>query len=197
MKKRLDNKLYVSFHRGEEAAFKSIFKLFYPEIRYFTFRLTSNMPEAEDITSTTFEKLFRLHKVFDNPDNIRAFLYKTARNHCFDYLRKEKARKTLPMDFPDPEEEFQMEEAEIYGRVETQILKDIFDMADKLPEQCRKVFKMVYCEGKSTNDIAAEMGVTPETVRSHKRRAIELLRISLDSKMEMVLFIFSLYFLHR
>ena len=133
MKKRLDNKLYLSFHRGEEAAFKTIFKMFYPEIRYFTFRLTANMPEAEDITSTTFEKLFRMHKVFDNPNNIRAFLYKTARNHCFDYLRKEKTRKTLPMDFPDLEEETQTCEAEIYGRMETQRLKDISDMADKRP----------------------------------------------------------------
>jgi DNA-directed RNA polymerase specialized sigma24 family protein len=78
MKERLDDKLYLSFHRGEEVAFKVIFKLLFLEIRYFSFKLTSNMPEAEDITLTSFEKLFRMHKIFDNPNNIRAFLYTTA-----------------------------------------------------------------------------------------------------------------------
>ncbi|PIG96933.1 hypothetical protein CS542_07950 [Pedobacter sp. IW39] len=48
---------------------------------------------------------------------------------------------------------------------------------EQLPEQCRKVFSMIYFEGK-TEEIAYIMDISVKTVRNHKSRAIELLHIS-------------------
>ena len=81
MKEQLDNESLQAFTRGEQKGFSAVYSLYYQQIRYFTYKLTNNnMQEAEDITITTFVKLFRLHKNFSTQANIKAFLYITARN---------------------------------------------------------------------------------------------------------------------
>jgi RNA polymerase sigma-70 factor (family 1) len=183
MKEELDSNSLLAFSQGENSGFNAVYKQFYPEIRYFTYKLTSNKQEAEDITITTFLKLFRSHEHFKTAINIRAFLYITARNSCLDYLRTIKRRKTYARDFSDMnigESAFETynEGFEIYNG-QAVMLTEIYNAVEKLPEQCRRVFKMLFYEEMQTSDIASLLHITPETVRSQKRRALELLRLHL------------------
>jgi RNA polymerase sigma-70 factor (ECF subfamily) len=199
MKEPLDDELFNAFTRGEPHAFKAIFQMFLPQIQFFASELTLNRQEAEDITSITFAKLFRRHASFANASNIKAFLYITTRNHCLDYLRQEKRRKTYPTDFSDTnelDEEFSIEEAVIEQELITlELMERIVERIQKLPDQCGRIFRMTFYDGKSTQEIAKALDISPETVRSQKRRALELLRMGLlDKKMEIILIVFCFYF---
>ncbi len=51
-----------------------------------------------------------------------------------------------------------------------------FDAVDTLPEQCRKVIKMTFEEGKKPKEIALALGITISTVNNQKMRGLNLLK---------------------
>lgn len=139
--------------------------------------------EAEDIVLETICKLWRLIDRFDNVNNLRAFLYVTVRNNCFDYLRHRQhvlvAHKEILLDSDTVESSYQHFKHDA-ALVSEQIGKCI----DQLPEQARRIFKMYYYDGLSTAQIAFTLSMAEQAVRNNKTRAINLLKEMLLSKPE-------------
>ena len=197
MKDQLDNDSLQAFIQGKEEGFKAVFSLFYQQISYFTYKLISNKQESEDITVTTFVKLFKLHQKFETYNNIRAFLYITARNNCLDYLRSAKRRRMVSKDFSAADsmpENFSVDTLDTLLQkemLESEILKQIYTEVEGLPDQCRRIFKMLFFDGMKTDEVAHELSITTETVRSQKRRALNLLRLRLaDNQMALAMILY-------
>jgi RNA polymerase sigma-70 factor (family 1) len=170
------DKLLSGFQKGDPVAFEQIFKQFYRDISYFTEKVTGNKQEAEDITIQTFTKLFERYHLFNSLPNIRAFLYATARNASFNYLRDSKRLSARQQEFMSHfEDENNLENEEI--KAET--LKTIYAAIEDLPDECKKIFKLIYLEGLNTQDIATLLNISAATIRSQKRRALQLLKLSL------------------
>jgi RNA polymerase sigma-70 factor (ECF subfamily) len=49
-----------------------------------------------------------------------------------------------------------------------------------LPPKCREVFLMCRVEGKSYTEIGDALGISPRTVESHMRKALEQIRKQID-----------------
>ncbi len=176
-----EKELIQRFQQGDAMAFNTIYNRFYTSLRYFSQRLTCQKRESEDIAVETFVKLYRLCGNFENVANIRAFLYVTARNACYDYLsythRRPAYEKEASGDFAEQEVYPVREEPDT-----TLALKAVFEAVESLPEECGKVFKLAYVQGLKTTDIARLLAIPEQTVRSHRRRSIKLLRIALFEK---------------
>jgi RNA polymerase sigma factor (sigma-70 family) len=197
MKDPLDNDSLQAFIQGKEEGFKAVYSLFFQQISYFTYNLISNRQESEDITVTTFVKLFKLHQKFETYNNIRAFLFITARNNCLDYLRSAKRRKVFSKDFSVmdmPEENLSEESFDTplqNEMIQGAALKKIYEAVEMLPGQCQLIFKMLFFDGMKTDDVARELSITTETVRSQKRRALNLLRLRLaDNQMALAMILY-------
>ena len=57
----------------------------------------------------------------------------------------------------------------------------IREAIDKLPEGCRMVLKLAYFEGLKNDEIATELGISINTVKTQRQRAMKLMRLSLTS----------------
>jgi RNA polymerase sigma-70 factor (ECF subfamily) len=198
MKELLDNKTLVAFVQGEQDGFRGVFNAYYTEIRYFTWKFTSNREEAEDITIETFYKLFQLHDRFTTNSNIRAFLYITARNNCLNYLKSTTRKRRYNTDFSDiPEDQITADIPDTFSQhaiLETKLVKEVYEAIQELPEKSRLILKMIYFEGLSVNNIAQQLCISNETVRSQKRYALHLLRLRFSESQLMIAFICSLAF---
>jgi RNA polymerase sigma-70 factor (ECF subfamily) len=189
----IQDEIILAFNQGDEQAFNVIFKFFFQEIFYFTEKVTGNTEEAKDITSATFTSLFRLRMNFDTHTNIKAFLYITARNTCFNYLKSEKRRRNSLKNIAYRQQQIQTFELDRFLQfsiIEGMSLKEVYAAVDKLPLECGRIFKLLFFEGLKPNEIAAQLSITPETVRSQKRRAIELLRIKFSDNQLAVALLF-------
>ncbi|WP_166437138.1 RNA polymerase sigma factor [Niastella caeni] len=184
MKEQLEPDDLLAFTQGKEEGFIAVYKLYYQEIRYFTFKMLGSKEESEDITTEIFLKLFKIHERFTTQVNIKAFLYASAKNSCIDHIRKVKRRKTIKKDFSDTSTgEFANEIEDVtveHAIIETVMIKEIYEAVEGLPDKCRQIFKMLYYEGLKPDVIAHQLSITPETVRSQKRHALELLRVRLS-----------------
>jgi RNA polymerase sigma-70 factor (family 1) len=175
-----DTEIINGLHKGDEASIRALYAMHYRALCYFAERLVHDKAEAEDIAVETFLKLLNKRNDFDNLRDIKSFLFTAARNACIDFLRKLKVRNKGNM-----EPELLSVPDELAGEAEmitAKILQTIYAEAENLPGQCRQVFKSFFIEGKSTAIIAAEMGLSPQTVLNQKIKALQLLRLTLFRK---------------
>lgn len=176
MDQYLESTILENFQKGQRRAFNHVFYAYYRQIFHFCNRLIGSEPDADEIASETFSKLFERSKQFNTENNIRAFLYITARNACFNYLRDQKNR---PVSYESIEGQLQ-DLAELQ-QVKSEVLASVYHQVRKLPGKCKKIFELLYFEELTPVEVAAQLNIDIDTVYSQKRNAIKLLRLALGS----------------
>ena len=196
MIEQLDTDTLLAFTEGQEKGFIAVYKLYYQPIFYYTYKLLSSKEESEDVTADTFFKLFKKHKHFTVLPQIKKYLYITARNSCIDHIRKVKRQKTYGKDFSDPtvgEYSNDIEDVTmLHAILDAVVLKQVYEAVLGLPDKCQQIFKLLYIDGLKPDEIAHQLSITPETVRSQKRHALELLRVRLNDNQMALALIFTL-----
>ncbi|MDF2188578.1 sigma-70 family RNA polymerase sigma factor [Paraflavitalea sp. CAU 1676] len=171
----IEKDLMRRFQQGEALAFNSIYNRFFTSLRHFSGRLTCQKQHAEDITVETFAKLYRLCGNFDSVANIKAFLYVTARNACYDHLAYSHRLPALPEGAGDNRRLHLLRgDNELPA-----VLRIVQESIDQLPGEYGSVLKLAYQQGLKNISIARELSLTESAVRGYRRSAIKLLRIAL------------------
>lgn len=159
---------------GDEQAFDLLFRKFYPGLVFFARRIVPGHGIAEEIVQDILFKLWQRRADFDNYISLKGFLYISTKNACRDSIDKEQRKLNRDHNWylSNTTTEADVEENIIYAEV----LIEISQALDRLPEQCRKIMKMSYEQGMSGKEIAETMQLTVSTVNNQKARGIILLR---------------------
>lgn len=186
----LDNEIITSLKNGDPDALQNLLKLYYGPLCLFAERLLADSAAAEDIVGESFVKLWHKKNDFETHQNLKAFMYITVRNACLNFLkqaRRESLSKKQHAYLTGEKEEFVLNEM-----IRAEVLKEIMDEVNNLPEQCRKVLKFAYLEGLKNQEIADLLNISIHTVKNQKARAIQLLKIRLrDRDLMTLLFLYS------
>ena len=187
----LENDVLVSFRKGGPDALQSLLKQFYSPLCLFADRLLGDKAASEDIVGEAFIKLWNKRDNFENLQNLKAFMYITVRNACLNHLKQVKRdslnQKQLAY-LTGEKEEFVLNEM-----IRSEILQEIMQEVNNLPEQCGKVLKLGYLEGLRNQEIADLMNISVHTVKNQKARAIQLLKVRLrDRDLMSLLFLLTL-----
>lgn len=183
----------AEFKQGSKEAFEEVYKTHYPSLFFFVRRFLSDRQEAEDITADTFIKLWKIRHNFDTHQNIKAFLYITARNACLDCLRARQRSTGMQQELTylllqNNDVTF------IQDEVKADVFKQIREEIDNLPPKCQQIFKMAFLQRIKNADIALQLGLTVQTVKNQKVRAIKLLRLAIGK--DLVLLAIGFYLLN-
>lgn len=179
MTDRLDDTVVAAFTAGSEKAFGEVYEHFYAELRVFAYQIVNDREEAKDIVISSFTKLFQRCAYFSTYVNIRAFLYVTTRNACFNHLKYVSRKLRRDKAFMA----IQDDETSIDNAIfQSDLLKYIYTAVEQLPPRSREVFQMIFEQNLSPKQIAEKLNITVETVRSQKRYALNLLRDNLSQK---------------
>lgn len=158
--------------------FNNVVRQYYPAIVFFAEKTITDRFAAEEIVQDVFVKLWERKHDFTNDSNTKNFLYLSVRNGCLNYLRDTKRRAQREKQLI-PE----VSEDDITNNIIlSEIWREIDHAINTLPEQCRKVIKMTFEEGKGTDEIANTLGITESTVRNQKARGISLLKKILSNR---------------
>lgn len=165
---------------GDSNAFDFIFKKFYPALCFFATKLTSDKFVAEEIVQDILYKLWNKHADFNSLNSIKAFLYISTRNASMNFLKKEHSKIKHDLEFAFSEDEFQ--EPVINEIIYTEVLREISNEVDALPEQCGKIIKMIFEDDLEPKQIADELGITISTVYNQKMRGLSILKKRLSGR---------------
>jgi len=164
----------TAFRDGNGDAFKQVFEAHHQALYYFALKFGLEKEEAEDIVAETFSKLWQGREGFDNEAHIAGFLRLTVRNASIN-LQKQKQRRSVSHTEllaiqPNQEED------SFRDLVETELLRQLHEVIESLPKQCKAVFKQLYFEGASTEEAAARLGISKRNVLNQKAIAIKTLQ---------------------
>ncbi|QBQ39963.1 RNA polymerase sigma factor [Sphingobacterium psychroaquaticum] len=155
-----------------------LYEKYYKSLCYFAWQMVHNEILAEDLAHDAFLSYFQHKKKISQHElAIRSFLYSSVKFAVFNLNRKSKtvARfwdRTGFQELDDIDYEHQVIRAEFMLAVQ--------DRLEKLPEGCRRVMILSYIEGLSNDEIAQELKVTINTIKTHKKRGLRVLRKTLS-----------------
>lgn len=162
------------------ALFNDVYDRYWSAIFYFVSKYVPHTAEAEDITVESFVKLWQRLDQFEHERSIISFLYATARNASIDWLRAEKRQ------ICHREELLYLLQQEEHNNpqvsVKAEVLRQLQCEIEKLPSKRKKVLLLSYMEGKTNEEIAVLLDINKQSVRNHKSRAVQFLRLAIAGK---------------
>ena len=162
------------FRRGDAVATKALFDMFYRRLCYYAESILHQRQEAEDIVVESFLKLMRKRDDFEHTGDIKSFLYTATRNACIDYLRKQKRHRQSENEIQYLSE--QSASTEDIQLINAEVLATLHQEIERLPPQCAQVFKLMFFQQLTTDQVAKQLSISPKTVLNQKGKAILLLR---------------------
>ncbi len=175
---------------GEPAAFERIFLLYHAPLRYYCEQLTGADEASEDMVSQLFLNLWQRQVVFESTEHAQAYLYRSAKNTCLNFIRDEK-RVAEKKEAMVPEAEGTTDDY-LSVFIKAEVWAELYRAIESLPTQCCKVITMSYLENMSNQEIAEEMGLSLQTVKNYKLRGLAMLRDKLPDSILIALFAASL-----
>ena len=158
-------------------------------LRNFIRRRVPDPRDAEDILQEVFYELVEANRLLMPIEHVTGWLFRVARNRITDLFRKKKPESFSDAAMADDAEELlhlgdllpspDAGPDALYAR---SVLLDELEFAlDELPEEQREVFVGHEIEGRSFKEMAAETGVSVNTLLSRKRYAVLHLRVRLQN----------------
>lgn len=158
-----------------EITVREMFEKHYLGLVEFAYRLVGCNDMARDIVQEIFVKLLE-GKVTILPDDtkVKSFLFTIVKNASLNKIRWNKVRVEYA--------ERQMLEADIIesnildAMIYAEAINQLHAAMQSLPKACQNVCYLSFVEEKSNQEVAEITQTSVNTVKSHKQRAIKMLR---------------------
>jgi RNA polymerase sigma-70 factor (ECF subfamily) len=129
--------------------------------------------EAEELTQEVFFKAWTKIDSLRNPAKHRGWLFRMARNACFDHLKKKRLRKLVQLKSPGYDRDESTPEMRAVYRDELRLLKTA---VQSLPRKLKDTFILRGYGGLSYREIAAVLEIKEGTVMSRLNEAREKIK---------------------
>lgn len=146
----------------------------YKALCYFAWEMVNDTDLAEDLVQDAYVSFLKnKHVISGDEQAIKSFLYSSVRNAVYNLNRKAKTiRKYLQrQDFSD------IDDIDYEHRIiRAEFMSAIYLIVADLPGACQQIFKLSYLEGLSNQEISAQLGLSINTIKTQKQRALRVLK---------------------
>jgi len=170
-----DEQKFEQFSQGNAQAFEYFYLKYHRGIHKYTFDLCGDEGLAKDITQEVFKRLWDLRARMINNNHLQAYLYLIARQLFFQQLRKEPTAFDAFQDLAYVAQQQDRLDKELEFAFNHLVVA--VDSAMKtLSPMRRLVIHLLFIKGYDTATVAKMLGISPQTVRNTKSRALACLR---------------------
>lgn len=163
--------LVLGCQGGDEESFRKLVELMEARLFYFVRGLVANDQVALDVMQEVWIKVFRKIRSLRELPAFRRWIFRIAHDTAVSAIRKERVRRSEPLDGVDPKK-LQKEEPDLLGFDPS----DVHRAMAELSLNHRKVLSLFYFEGLTYSDIAEVVGAPIGVVRSrlhYAKKAME------------------------
>lgn len=158
----------------DEQAFACLFRHFYDRLLHFCIQYVHVREAAEEIVSDVFVKLWHRRSELDKVVNLQVYLFVAVKNHSLNYLEQYSHMRIVPIhetgmanlsNSTDLERDLEWKELRF----------KMDQIVASLPEQCRRIFKLIKEDGFRYKEVAEILNISPRTVETQLFRAMRRL----------------------
>lgn len=175
-----DCELVSRLNNDDTGAFDLIYSKYSVNLYRFAYKYLRSKEESEELVQAVFMKIWEIRKTLKAESSFKSFLYTIVYNEICNLFRKRKyneefARDTIYMNkISSRESEDRIDFKSLLARVERII--------EKLPEKQKLIFLKSRSEGKTSKEIAEEIGLSPGTVDNYISESLKFIRSRLKSE---------------
>lgn len=182
-----EDQLIIACQRGDSKAAETLVDLFWARVYAFSYRLTFNADDAEDIAQETFLRAFSKIQSYKPKERFKSWLFRIATNLYVDQKKaprnkdvsiNEKGQYTDVQESSDPQQKMGQKE----------LLGALLDAMKTLTKEQQVVILLRSIERLDYPEIAAILGVKESTARWHMYEARRILRQKLSRRFELEAF---------
>ncbi|MFP4321146.1 MAG: RNA polymerase sigma factor [Anaerolineales bacterium] len=172
--------LLCAAQEGDMDAFEDLQQRLEGPLTRFVRRLTGAGNVEDDIVQDVFITLYLKLGEIDPPEKLRPYLFRVARNRCYDELRRRQRREWLSLD--DEPTQLWVSFQQAHGRAPEDathwmlLLIEVQEAMDDLPALQRDALILYAEEGFSYAEIAEVMNTSLGTIKSRIYHAKQGLR---------------------
>jgi RNA polymerase sigma-70 factor (ECF subfamily) len=175
-----DAALVAGSLRGDRDPFQELTRRYYRPVCAFLWKRVRRPDLVEDLAQETFLEAYRALGTLGRPEQFAGWLFGIARNRCGKWLRRPRLVLFSPTDGPEPA----VDDPDLTGLEDREEQQQQFARLDRalagLPEETRRLLELKHRQGKTCEQIAAELQRPVGTVKSLLSRTYKALRALLE-----------------
>jgi RNA polymerase sigma-70 factor (ECF subfamily) len=168
-----DRVLLQSVQSGDEGAYDSVFRTWYPILVRVANALLRDVDAAEEVAQEVMLELWRRRHVLDADVPLRAYLLRSIRNRALNHLRHLNVRRQSESDI---EATYDAPIGADQPVVAKELAAAVQEALRALPPRCREVFELSRVHGLRYAEIAEALDISQKTVEAQMGKALKIMR---------------------
>lgn len=166
-------RILEAVNEKKEELWQEVFSYYYAALCSYAERLVQDPVIAEDLVQDILLYVWNCDRRFVQVEELTNYFYRAVYNRSMMWLRHEKC-KSKHLNRLMEESDSEAEEMFI-ETVREELLRRLYLYIEELPSEQRKVIRMSV-EGLSVQEISERLGISVNTVKTHKKRSFKQLR---------------------
>ena len=164
--------------RGDRKAFREIFDTYFHALSAFGYTYVADPPVVEDMVQEAFISFWEKRQDFDHLSALKSFLYTSVRNKCLNHLKHQTVRKKHESALV-----YELESDHSFGHhvIEEETFNQLLAEIKALPESAQEIM-ILAMNGLKNQEIADELGISINTVKTQKKIAYAKLKQKLEPR---------------
>jgi|SRR5579859_6407467 len=174
-----DTQLLHRLKGGDLTAFDALYLKYYALLCTNAYFFLRNEQEAKDLVQSLFLDLWDKQLYRNFHDDIKGYLFRAVKNRCINQLERQRIRIKREKGFTA----IALQDQEVAPIDEAD--KDYWQLHSALremPSRKRAAIRMVYWQDKKYQDAADTMRISINSLKTHLRTGLRILRGELKSK---------------
>lgn len=156
---------------NDEKAFKELVDTYYTPLCVYSVQYTDSLEVSEDLVQDFFVRFWekKLYRAVNG--KLKQYLFNSIRNASIDYLRKHQS-----LVFTEIEESAHIADINLDEEVPEEQLQRLRYYLQQLSPQEYKILMEIVVHNKKYKEVAEELGISVNTVKTHLSSALRYLR---------------------
>ena len=160
----------------QKDGYKFMYKNYFPSLCRFSSRLTNLPNESEDLVQDLFLRLWKSKITFPTEKALASYLYLAVKNASLNLLRDRARKQSVETINLKQLKELESDSVGIQQlMIEEEVSRIVYTAINKLTPERKNVI-LLSLKGLSNQEIAQQIGISINTVKSLKLRTYESLR---------------------
>jgi RNA polymerase sigma-70 factor, ECF subfamily len=168
------HQLLNTLRAGDPTTFEMIFRTYYQPLCNYAYTFVQDRDEAEEIVQATFLSVWEKKEDLDIHTGVKPYLYAMVRNAALNVIKHEKIKQQhAAVELAVAEKSSESVTRTVMA---AELEGQIYNALNKLPEQCRLVFKLSRFEELKYSEIAEQLNISVKTVENQMGKALRIMR---------------------
>ncbi len=179
----MDERIIKKVKRGDKEAFRAIYDHYFNALAAFGYKYVADQFAVEDMIQEVFVGFWQTRDNFDHINAVKSFLYTSVRNRCLNHIKHQAVRQKHQGALIANLESDQYFESHV---IEEETFNQLFTEIRNLPDAAQEIM-LLALNGLKNQEIADELNVSINTVKTQKKIAYAKLKDALGPLMNTIL----------